>query len=239
VRAHPEGRAELAEACRVFLDLQRYDKAVWLGNRFLRPLYVQEGGRLPIRDFWQCVYPLAQWPLVRQEAKAQGLDPYLVTALMREESAFAPLAISGAGARGLMQLMPETADQVAKKYGVARDPSAPLETPEVNIRLGTIHLAELLRDNGGNLSLALASYNAGWPQVRNWIERFGITDAEQFIEDIPYSETRNYVKRVLGSYERYTSLYGGQRVGGREPRAAIRTARSVNRQPRAISHQKS
>jgi soluble lytic murein transglycosylase len=238
VRAHPEDRGELAEACRIFLELRRYDRAVWLGNRILRPLYVQENGRPPIRDFWQCVYPLAQWPLVSQEAKVQGVDPYLVTALMREESAFAPQAVSWAGARGLMQLMPETADQVAKKYSVARDPSTPLETPEVNIRLGTIHLAELLRDNGGSLSLALASYNAGRQQVRNWIQRFGFTDAEQFTEDIPYTETRNYVKRVLGTYERYTSLYGGERAASRRPGPAKHTGKSAKRQTRPVSHKK-
>ncbi len=238
VRAHPESRADLAEACRVFLDLQRYDKAVWLGNRLLRPLYIQESGRLPVREYWQCLYPLAQWPLVSQEAKAQSLDPYLVTALMREESAFAPQAVSSAGARGLMQLMPETANQVAKKYGVARDPSAPLETPEVNIRLGTLHLAEVLRDNGGNLSLALASYNAGRQQVRSWIDRFGIADVEQFTEDIPYNETRNYVKRVLGSYERYTSLYGQKKAERQESRAKSRALKSKSRSAKAVNHKK-
>jgi soluble lytic murein transglycosylase len=220
VRAHPEDRAGLAETCRAFLDLQRYDKAVWLGGRVLRPLFVQENGQPPIREFWQCLYPLAYFARVRQEATQQALDPYLVTSVMREESAFAPRALSRAGARGLMQLMPETAEQVARRFRVPLASAPPLESPEVNIQLGTMHLAELLRDNGGSVSLALAAYNAGQQQVRRWIQRFGFPSEEEFIEDIPYTETRNYVKRILGSYERYTSLYGKKRAasGSQEPR---------------------
>lgn len=217
IRVHPEDRAGLAETCRAFLDLQRYDKAVWLGGRVLRPLFVQENGQPPIHEFWQCLYPLGHFPLVRQQAAQQGLDPYLVTALIREESAFAPRAVSRAGARGLMQLMPETAEQVARRYKVRLASAPPLESPELNIQLGTMHLAELLRDNRGSLSLAIAAYNAGQPQVQRWIQRFGYATEEEFTEDIPYNETRNYVKRVLGSYERYTSLYGSKRAVSREP----------------------
>ncbi len=229
VRAHPEDRAGLGEACRVFLDLQRYDKAVWLAGQILRPLFVQEKGQPPIRGFWQCLYPQGHWPIVREEAVRQGLDPFLVTALIREESAFAPRALSRAGARGLMQLMPQTAEQVAREHKVVLGASVPLETPEVNVQLGTLHLADLIRDHGGNLSLALASYNAGQQQVRRWQERFGMADDEEFTEDIPYTETRNYVKRVLGSYQRYAALYGTKRVESREPRAERRKAEGGRR----------
>ncbi|HSB79255.1 MAG TPA: transglycosylase SLT domain-containing protein [Candidatus Methylomirabilis sp.] len=232
IRVHPEDRVSLGETCRAFLDLQRYDKAVWMGGRILRPLFVQENGQPPIREFWQCLYPLGHFPVVRQQAAQQGLDPYLVTALIREESAFAPRAVSRAGARGLMQLMPETAEQVARRYKVRLPSAPPLESPEVNIQLGTMHLAELLRDNGGSLSLAIASYNAGRQQVQRWIQRFGFTTEEEFTEDIPYNETRNYVKRVLGSYERYTSLYGKKRAESREPGAArVKVRHAAARRP--------
>ena len=220
IRTHPEDHAGLSETCRAFLDMERYDKAVWLGGRVLRPLFVQRNGQPPIREFWQCLYPLGHVSQVRQQATQQGLDPYLVTAVIREESAFAPRALSRAGARGLMQLMPDTAEQVARRYKVALASPPPLESPEVNIQLGTMHLAELLRGNGGSVSLALASYNAGEQQVRRWTQRFGFPSEEEFIEDIPYSETRNYVKRILGSYERYTSLYGSKGGASREPGAA-------------------
>ncbi len=219
IRTHPEDRGGLGEACRAFLDLERYDKAVWLAGQILRPLFIQEKGQPPIHEFWQCLYPRGHWPVVREQAMQQGLDPFLVTALIREESAFAPRAVSRAGARGLMQLMPQTAEQVAREHRLSLG-SAPLESPDVNIRLGTIHLADLIRDNGGNLSLALASYNAGHQQVQRWRQRFRLTDDEEFTEDIPYSETRNYVKRVLGSYQRYSNLYGAKRAESREPRDA-------------------
>ena len=221
-RTHPEDRWALAEACRAFLDLQRYDKAVWLAGQILRPLFVQENGKPPIREFWQCLYPRGHWPVVSEQAVKQGLDPFLVTAVIREESAFAPRAVSRAGARGLMQLLPQTAEQVARQYRVPLGGSAPLDAPEVNIRLGTIHLAELLRDHGGSLSLALASYNAGQQHVRRWLQRFRFADEEEFTEDIPYTETRNYVKRVLGSYQRYSTLYASKRAESREPRAESR-----------------
>jgi soluble lytic murein transglycosylase len=225
VRAHPENRAGLAEACRAFVELQRYEKAVHLAGRVLRSLFIQENGQPPIPQFWECVYPLGHWPLVRDEAVLQGLDPYLVTALIREESGFAPRAVSRAGARGLMQLMLPTAEQVARAHKEAVPTSPALDAPEVNVRLGTFHLADLIRDYGGNLSLAIASYNAGSHHVRRWRDRWGYTDDEEFVEDIPFPETRGYVKRVLGSYERYSSLYGQKRAESREPRGASRRAR--------------
>lgn len=219
VRSRPEERAGLAEACGVFLDLGRYDKAVWVGNRVLRPLFVQEGGQAPIPSFWQCTYPLGHIALVRQNAAARALDPYLVLALIREESAFAPQALSRTGARGLMQLMQQTADLTAREHKLPPVTAAGLETPERNIQIGVAHLADLVRDFGGNLTLTLAAYNAGKQAVQRWVQRYGFADEVEFAEDIPYTETRNYVKRVLGSYDRYQALYGAPRAEKRQPRA--------------------
>ena len=220
VRGHPEERAGLAEACGVFLDLGRYDKAVWVGNRVLRPMFVQGGGQAPIPGFWQCTYPLGHIDVVRQTAGARALDPYLVLAVIREESAFAPQAVSRTGARGLMQLMQQTADLTAREHKLPPVTLAALETPERNIQLGVNHLADLARDFGGNLSLTLAAYNAGKQAVQRWVQRFGFADEVEFVEEIPYTETRNYVKRVLGNYDRYQTLYGAPRAEEREPRAA-------------------
>ena len=223
VRSRPEERAGLAEACGVFLELGRYDKAVWVGSRLLRPLFVQEGGQAPIPGFWQCTFPLGHIDLVRQNAAQRSLDPYLVLALIREESAFAPQALSRTGARGLMQLMPQTADLTAREHKLPLVPPLVLETPEVNIPLGVNHLADLVQDFGGNLSLAVAAYNAGKQAVQRWVQRYGFTDEVEFIEDIPFTETRTYVKRVLGSYDRYQTLYGTPRAEKREPRATKQT----------------
>jgi soluble lytic murein transglycosylase len=210
VREHPEDRAGISEACRGFLDLERFDRAVWVARLILRPWLVQQDGRAPIRGYWQCAYPRGYWPVVQRYAQGETLDPLLVTALIREESGFAPGAISSAGARGLMQLMPQTAEQTVRSRSLRDVPTAPLEDPEVNIRVGTMHLADLLRDYGGNLRLSLAAYNAGAAQVRRWQERYGFADEEEFTEDIPYTETRNYVKRVLGTYHRYTGIFSKQ-----------------------------
>jgi len=210
--ARPDDREILSEACRAFLALERYDRAVWLGRRLLVPLFAQERGKLPVPEFWRCLYPLGHWPDVARRGEEHGMDPLFVTALIREESGFAPDAVSRAGARGLMQVMPQTADRLAREDGLAGG-AAVLDLPEANIRLGTLHLAELIRAHGGNLALVLASYNAGKHHVQRWIERFGFADEEAFIEEIPYAETRNYVKRVLGTYQRYQEIYPELRAG--------------------------
>jgi soluble lytic murein transglycosylase len=147
-----------------------------------------------------------------------------VLGLIREESAFAPRAVSRTGARGLMQLMPQTADLTARENRLPPVAPAALETPEVNIRIGVHHLADLFREFGGNLSLTLASYNAGKQSVQRWVQRFGVADEVEFVEDIPYAETRGYVKRVLGSYERYRTLYAAKQTENREPRAEKKRA---------------
>lgn len=226
VRGRPDERVGLAEACGVFLDLGRYDKAVWVGNRLLRPILVQEGGQAPIPGFWQCTYPLGHIDLVRRNAGERALDPYLVLAVIREESAFAPQAVSRTGARGLMQLMQQTADLTAREHKLPPVTSADLEAPERNIQLGVNHLADLFRDFGGNLTLTLAAYNAGKQAVQRWVQRFGFADEAEFVEDIPYTETRNYVKRVLGNYDRYQTLYGPARAGTREPPGVTRAVRA-------------
>jgi soluble lytic murein transglycosylase len=218
VRERPDERSILAHACAGFLDLQRFDRALWLTSRYLRPLLVQQSGQLPIRNYWHCAYPLGYADLVRPAARGRGLDPHLVLAVIREESAFAPRATSRAGARGLMQLMPQTADLVARQHKLPA-PVGRLEIPQVNIQLGTLHLADLVEEHSGIPSLALAAYNAGKPPVQRWLARYGFADEVEFLEDIPYAETRNYVKRVLGNQERYRSLYGSapaESAGGNE-----------------------
>jgi soluble lytic murein transglycosylase len=156
---------------------------------------------------------------VRQNAAARALDPYLVLALIREESAFAPQAVSRTGARGLMQLMQQTADLTAREHKLPPVTAVGLETPERNIEIGVAHLADLVRDFGGNLTLTLAAYNAGKQAVQRWVQRYGFADEVEFVEDIPYTETRNYVKRVLGNYDRYQTLYGAPRAEKGQARA--------------------
>ena len=156
---------------------------------------------------WKLAYPLAYFPLVERWARVHGLDPLLVLAVAREESRFRPGAVSPAGAVGLMQVLPSTAQGL--------DPSVragQLTDPDTNLRLGTAYLAGRRKDFGGDLVMALAAYNAG-PHAARRFQALKAEDADEFVEGIPYEETRAYVKRVLESYGVYRWLYGR----GREP----------------------
>jgi soluble lytic murein transglycosylase len=130
---------------------------------------------------------------------------------MREESSFRPAVISPAGARGLMQLMPTTAARVADQIGFAGYDDDLLTDPATNVRLGTAYLDALLGRFGGRASAAVGSYNAGPEAVARWLaEGRGQAD-DEWVETIPYDETRNYVKRVLRSRHAYRELYADER----------------------------
>jgi soluble lytic murein transglycosylase len=124
---------------------------------------------------------------------------------MRAESAFAPSATSPVGARGLMQLMPKTAAMVMHEKKLEPEK---LYDPELNIRLGTKHLRELIDKYGGNQTAVIASYNAGAHNVNRWLKTYANLKGEEFIESIPFGETRDYVKKVLAVAALYKRLYG-------------------------------
>jgi soluble lytic murein transglycosylase len=151
-------------------------------------------------------YPLAFWETVRREADAQAIDPLLVVALMRQESLFDPAARSPANAVGLMQLLPATAERVA---GASEPPidHGDLTDPEVNVQLGTRYLRSLLARFGGDPLKALAAYNGGEHAVEKWQRHHADLDADEFVENITYRETRDYVKRVVANYQAYQQLY--------------------------------
>ena len=207
-RAHPQNLPLLWEACWVLAQANQFDRVVTLARRILpAPNKTGQAGD-PHPAFWTYLYPRAYWPWVDHHAREVRLDPYLVMAVMREESAFAPTALSRAGARGLMQLMPATATRVAAETNFPSSPD--VDTPGPNIALGTRYLAQLLEEFGGDLALTLAAYNAGPHNVRRWLKNHhAIRDSEVFVEEIPYPETQRYVKRVLASYDRYRALYAG------------------------------
>jgi soluble lytic murein transglycosylase len=153
------------------------------------------------------IYPLQYWEGIRRYATAHDLDPYLVAALIGQESTFDPAIRSAANAWGLMQVIPSTGRRLARALGIRRFRTAMLTQPDTNIRLGTLYFSRLV-DQFGAVHLALASYNAGESRVVRWIaERPGL-ERDEFIDDIPFPETQNYVKRVLGTAEDYRALYG-------------------------------
>ncbi len=160
------------------------------------------------REVWEGAYPAHLLEPIRH-AGADRVDPFLVTGLIREESVYDSNAVSPVGAIGLMQLMPDTARRVARSVGFSSFAVDQLFTPEVNIRLGVRYLADLLDRFAGNEAYAVAAYNAGPEAVVKWIEGSPPRALDEFIEEIPYPETRWYVKRVLRSTWEYRALYGG------------------------------
>ena len=157
------------------------------------------------KDVWDLFYPARYADIVAKHAKNAGLDTPLLLSLIRQESAFNPRARSRANARGLMQLLPSTARETAAAAKLTRAQAENLYEPEINIRLGTAYFAAMLRRHG-RPELALAAYNAGGARVARWVNEFGDDDIAGFVEQIPFAETRNYVKTVIGNAGHYRKL---------------------------------
>jgi soluble lytic murein transglycosylase len=154
------------------------------------------------------VYQFPFEELVVREARRQGLDPFAVAGLIRQESLFNPTAVSPAGAIGLMQVMPGTAAGLARRAGISNFQPTMLRDPSVNLRVGTMYLADQMTRWGGRLSDVYGSYNAGPNRVVRWRQLPEHRDDEIYIERIPIAETRDYVKRVTLNGEIYRRLYG-------------------------------
>lgn len=152
-------------------------------------------------------YPAEVVGLARECSGVVRADPYLVASVMREESAFKPDAVSSVGAMGMMQLMPSTARFIARKSGEKTFETEQLLAAPMNIRLGSQYLSYLLDVFNGDTTLAVAAYNAGPGAVRRWTQEF-TGEPDEFIETIPFPETREYTKRVIGSYGQYMRLFG-------------------------------
>jgi soluble lytic murein transglycosylase len=167
---------------------------------------VEKGAARDARVY-RLAYPVAHESVLVASAKARGLEPALVAALIRQESSFNPRATSPVGARGLMQLMPSVGASLARAQGITEWDAVLLYQPDLNMQLGTVHLAGLLKGEP-RLERSLASYNAGASRTARWRTRAGADDPELFVERIPYDETRDYVRIVLRNRELYRALYG-------------------------------
>ena len=162
------------------------------------------------------------------------IDPAVVYAIARQESGFNPRVVSPANAMGLMQVTPAAGKYVAKKFGVAYDGARLLSDQTYNVQIGSAELADLIRDYRGSYIMAFAGYNAGRGRVKTWVGRYGDprdanVDAVDWVERIPFAETRNYVQRILENMQVYRArfgggsqlrieadLHGGRGAGGRE-----------------------
>ena len=155
------------------------------------------------------IYPLHYADEIRTYAHAHGMDPHLIAAVIRVESRFEPRSQSAKGARGLMQIMPETGAWVASQLGLEDFTPDDLYDPDINIRIGTWYLADLRETFAGDVVLMLAAYNGGRTNVRRWLEQHDLAagDLADRLERIPFTETRRFVERVLLAYRMYRLLY--------------------------------
>jgi soluble lytic murein transglycosylase len=169
---------------------------------------MNEKGQLSKEESRTFFYPRAHADIVEREAKKAGIDPILVYALMRQESAFSATAVSSAKALGLMQLLEKTAKRVAASSGLPSPEAEDLFDPAVNIRLGVRYLAELAKLFDGNTALMAAAYNAGETAAERWRAIAVNYDEDEMIEQISYRETRAYVKAILRNMRNYRSIYG-------------------------------
>jgi soluble lytic murein transglycosylase len=186
---------------REYFRNQAYGRSLLVANRL--------PGSYTERDRYR--FPLAYWETIRQKAQQREIDPYLVLALIRQESLFDARARSPAFALGLMQLLPSTAARVAKQMGLAPPANEKLFEPDLNLTLGTQYLKDLLKRYSNNWFKAIAAYNAGETAVDRWEKEIATDDIEEFVERIPYVETRGYVKLVIRNHRIYKKLYALQK----------------------------
>jgi soluble lytic murein transglycosylase len=169
-------------------------------------------------EAWRAAYPLPYREPLEEQSAANGLDPMLVAGLARQESAFDAEAISRTGAVGLMQIEPPTGRKLARGLHVSYS-HARLHDPEYNLRLGTVYLANLLAAYG-TPEAALAAYNAGEDRVVEWTAGQAYQETAEFVESIPFTETREYVQIVLRNANLYRQIYAAQDSTGTAQNAA-------------------
>jgi soluble lytic murein transglycosylase len=196
-----------------YVQEERYHLALRILRRHFGVLAVTGDASLPVA-FWQMLYPIGWREPLMEAAQRQQLDPFFVAAVVREESSYYPRAVSRVGARGLMQLMPGTARLVASGGGLDLGSGDALDEPTINLQLGAKFLGDLMKEFR-DPRLALAAYNAGPRRAREWWSARRSDDVEVWVEQIPFNETRAFVKRVMLSWEEYRRLYGA--ATGAEP----------------------
>ena len=159
------------------------------------------------RSYWNLLFPQPYWPVLERESQKQSLDPYMVASLIRQESEFNPNVVSYANAWGLMQLLPNVGSELAHKEHVHPFRTAYLLNPEVNLKLGTVYFRQLMDEFQGHPEYALAAYNAGDNRVKAWLANGPYASLPEFVESIPFTQTREYVEAILRNREIYQRLY--------------------------------
>jgi soluble lytic murein transglycosylase len=206
LRLLPDSSRTLATIAWIDWCRGRYRPAIVTMKRAY-PEWVSEAGDALPQEVWSILFPLRYEPELLAAAGQEALDPALVAALILQESTFDAAALSRAGARGLMQVMPATGRRIARAKG-QHFRRAALHDPGTSLDFGTHYLRQMSDRFSGAVEKVLAAYNAGPHRVDAWVAQRGDTSAEDFIESIPFSETRGYVMIVLANREQYRRLYG-------------------------------
>jgi soluble lytic murein transglycosylase len=178
--------------------------------------------------YWRILFPQPYWSTIQAESARNGLDPYMVASLIRQESEFNPGVISHANAWGLMQLLPSVGKQMAKKAGLRHFHENDLLNPEINIKLGTIYLREMLDSFGDKPEYAFAAYNAGDNRVVDWQSAGNFKGTDEFVESIPFTETRDYVQAIVRNEMIYRELDRPRAASMPPPAAAQRPTSSAS-----------
>ena len=204
--AKARGVADRIDLAQLATDSGDYHRA----QRLVVDPYAEVLARGPtprLEDLWWYAWPPAYSEMVRDATRGpEGVEPALVYAIMREESGYRPTVVSPVGARGLLQIMSETGERLARATGLPGFQADDLFEPRTNIGLGSHYLSRLRQRFDGQLSAAIASYNAGPEAVESWVRGADAAD-DEWVEAIPYEQTRSYVKRVLRSLYAYRVLY--------------------------------
>jgi len=161
--------------------------------------------------FWRLAFPLPYRQSLEDYSKEHSLDPFLVAALIRQESEFNAKAVSPASARGLTQVMPATGRELGRKLRIPKYQTAMLFSPDTNLKIGTYYLKTLSDQLQGKWEATLASYNAGKSRVVSWLAASNFHEPAEFVESIPFNETRNYVQSIIRNAEVYRRLYGAKK----------------------------
>ncbi|HTZ81717.1 MAG TPA: transglycosylase SLT domain-containing protein [Candidatus Acidoferrales bacterium] len=202
-----KGNWELAETAQIYTDTGHFDRAIEVMKHSVPSYFAVDIPMLP-REYWEALFPRPYWSDLKKYSVANGLDPYLVASLIRQESEFNPLAVSRANAVGLMQLLPKTGRVVAHQESLHHYNSSELYTPTVNLELGTHYFRGMVDKFNGSFEHALAAYNAGSDRVEEWMGQGPYRDSPEFVESIPFTETREYVQAIMRNAAVYRQLYG-------------------------------
>jgi soluble lytic murein transglycosylase len=191
----------------LYQDAGQYNLAIQTMKRTVPDYFSYDLSAMP-RSYWEALFPRPYWTELKKNALRNRLDPFLVAALIRQESEFNPGAVSHANAWGLMQLLPRVGRTLARQQHVRRYSTNLLLAPNINLQLGTRYFRELLDRYNGDVACALAAYNAGSNRVQDWVANGNFKDSPEFVESIPFTETREYVQAIVRNAVVYRNLYG-------------------------------